>query len=484
MGSAADVGQVVKVYWALLLGNILEWYEFAIFSFLEPYLEVQFFNGSAISTWLGFACTFAARPFGGIGLGLLGDIFGRKVSTFLSICGMVIGTVGQGLVPSYQSGEVAGTIGLVLLVALRLLQGICTGGEIAAVSTYITEVGPKRSLARSMALIGITANIGFLLAQCASYLTREAVGASAMESWAWRIPFVIAVIPGVIATAGRRCIPESQVFLDAKTQTGATSDVFDVGSESADANSGDSAGSQGAASQAVARIKHLVKSQWPSLLVGIGSVAGASVLQYGGFLWGNVFLKKHGTTPDSLIAEGITARMLAAVLAPLVGWLADTVGVGWIQLAGTFALTLGGLPLFLVQKWMPESFGVVMAAYGVGYGIIFAPVGMIIFLLVVELFPVEVRNAGVGLSYNIGFCVFGGFAPTLFQASLSWTPWGPGWLMSCAGLASLVTFLASIWLQSTGKGNLQLAHIRPDPYFVLPGRTMSSAQTQSGPAKV
>lgn len=480
MGSAADVGQVVKVYWALLLGNILEWYEFAIFSFLE----VQFFNGSAISTWLGFACTFAARPFGGIGLGLLGDIFGRKVSTFLSICGMVIGTVGQGLVPSYQSGEVAGTIGLVLLVALRLLQGICTGGEIAAVSTYITEVGPKRSLARSMALIGITANIGFLLAQCASYLTREAVGASAMESWAWRIPFVIAVIPGVIATAGRRCIPESQVFLDAKTQTGATSDVFDVGSESADANSGDSAGSQGAASQAVARIKHLVKSQWPSLLVGIGSVAGASVLQYGGFLQGNVFLKKHGTTPDSLIAAGITARMLAAVLAPLVGWLADTVGVGWIQLAGTFALTLGGLPLFLVQKWMPESFGVVMAAYGVGYGIIFAPVGMIIFLLVVELFPVEVRNAGVGLSYNIGFCVFGGFAPTLFQASLSWTPWGPGWLMSCAGLASLVTFLASIWLQSTGKGNLQLAHIRPDPYFVLPGRTMSSAQTQSGPAKV
>ena len=156
--------------------------------------------------------------------------------------------------------------------------------------------------------------------------------------------------------------------------------------------------SPGAASQPVARIKHLVKSQWPSLLVGIGSVAGASVLQYGGFLWGNVFLKKHGTTPDSLIAAGITARMLAAVLAPLVGWLADTVGVGWIQLAGTFALTLGGLPLFLVQKWMPESFGVVMAAYGVGYGIIFAPVGMIIFLLVVELFPVEVRNAGVGLS--------------------------------------------------------------------------------------
>ena len=158
----------------------------------------------------------------------------------------------------------------------------------------------------------------------------------------------------------------------------------------------------GAARQAVARIKHLVKSHWPSLLIGIGTVAGIAVMQYGGFLWGNVFLKKRGATPDTLIAAGITARLLSVVLAPLVGWLADTVGVGWIQLAGAFALTLGGLPLFLVQKWMPESFGVVMAAYGVGYGTIFALVGLIFFLLVVELFPVEVRNAGVGLSASAG----------------------------------------------------------------------------------
>ena len=154
----------------------------------------------------------------------------------------------------------------------------------------------------------------------------------------------------------------------------------------------------GAARQAVARIKHLVASQWPALLIGIGSVAGVSVLQYGGFLWGNVFLKKHGASPDHLIAAGVTARMLSVVLAPLVAWLADTVGIGWIQLIGASALTLAGLPLFLVQKWMPDSIGVVLAAYGVGYGTIFALVGMIFFLLVVELFPVEVRNAGVGLS--------------------------------------------------------------------------------------
>ncbi|CAE7692788.1 proP [Symbiodinium pilosum] len=463
MEGISDVAQVFKVYWALLLGNILEWYEFAIYSFLEPYLEINFFGGSAISTWLGFACTFAARPFGGIVLGLLGDLFGRKVSTFLSICGMIIGTVGQGLVPSFQSGKVAGTIGLVLLVLLRLLQGICTGGEIAAVSTYITEVGPKRSLARSMALIGITANAGFLLAQLASYLTREAVGVTAMENWAWRIPFIIAIIPGAVATAGRRCIPESQVFLEAKAQADATAQVSETSWDSADGAVSVTVvavPAEGAARQAMTRIKHLIASQWLALLVGIGSVAGVSVLQYGGFLWGNVFLKKHGATPDSLIAAGTTARLLSIVLAPFVAWLADTVGIGWIQLVGTLVLTFAGLPLFLVQKWMPDSFSIVIAAYGIGYGTIFGLVGMIFFLLVVELFPVEVRNAGVGLSYNIGFCFFGGFAPTVFQAALSWHPWGPGWLMSFAGLASLLTFAASIWLQAAGKGNFRLAHIR------------------------
>ncbi|CAL1138628.1 unnamed protein product, partial [Cladocopium goreaui] len=222
MGAFGDVWQVMKIYWSLLLGNVLEWYEFAVDGFLAPYFQSNFFAGSAISTWLGFASTFLARPFGGIVLGVLGDLFGRKVSTFLSIFGMLIGTVGQGLVPTSHSGPIAGTIGVVLLVALRILQGICTGGEIAAVSTYITEVGPKRSLARSMVLIGITCNVGFLLAQFASYAALKILGEETMVSWGWRIPFFLALLPGVIAASGRRCIPESRSFLEAQANTAET----------------------------------------------------------------------------------------------------------------------------------------------------------------------------------------------------------------------------------------------------------------------
>lgn len=160
-----ELRQMVTLCWPLLLGNVLEWYEFAIFGFVKPFISENFFQGSSQATWLVFATTFAARPFGGLLLGMLGDLCGRKVSTFASIFGMLIGTVGQGLLPSYRSGDVAGATGVALLTGLRILQGLSTGGETCGVSTYIVEVGPKSSLGLSSILISITGNLGFLLAQ-------------------------------------------------------------------------------------------------------------------------------------------------------------------------------------------------------------------------------------------------------------------------------------------------------------------------------
>eukprot|EP00439_Symbiodinium_sp_Y106_P045372 s189_g5.t1 len=185
MGAAGDVRRLVGTYWPLLLGNVLEWYEFCLFSFLEPYFEKNFFRGSAVeawpfereaAAWLGFAITFLGRPFGGLVLGLLGDLFGRKVSTFLSIFGMLLGTVGQGLVPSFKNGEALGYLGIILLVLLRVVQGISTGGEIAAVPTYLTEVGAKKSLACCIVLIPATSHVGHFLALLVSFAFEESLG--------------------------------------------------------------------------------------------------------------------------------------------------------------------------------------------------------------------------------------------------------------------------------------------------------------------
>eukprot|EP00435_Cladocopium_sp_Y103_P031136 s1928_g7.t2 len=444
MGVAQDrpVWQAVKTYWSLLLGNGLEWYEFCLYSFLEPYFEANFFQGSAVVTWLGFAMTFVARPFGGVVLGVIGDLFGRKVSTFLSIFGMLGGTVLQGLLPTFQHGPVAGTIGVCLLVFLRLLQGISAGGEIASVSTYLTEVCHPRVLARTLVLIPITSNVGYFLAQLVSFTAEEFFGEDAMHSWGWRVPFLLAIFPGALAALGRRYIPESERFLEAKAQESRSS--------------------------AVSKTQQLLASYWPQILVGFGAVAAVSVVLYGGMTWGLVSMKKKGLPSSFRILAGCGANGLVILIAPLVGWVTDTRGSAWVQTFAGFCIAVVGMPLMMMIEWsvMVDSPWSAVALYSLGYSL-FGAFLMMHFLQVVELFPVEVRNAGVGLSYNIGVCIFGGFAPMVFEA-VSFTSWLPGLLLALSGLVTALTTLVSLRFQSLGK--IQLTHLRHEPYFRCCGR--------------
>jgi len=447
MGAAGDVRRLVGTYWPLLLGNVLEWYEFSLFSFLEPYFEKNFFRGSAVVAWLGFAITFLARPFGGLVLGLLGDLFGRKVSTFLSIFGMLLGTVCQGLVPSFKNGEALGYLGIILLVLLRVVQGISTGGEIAAVPTYLTEVGAKKSLACCIVLIPATSQVGHFLAQLVSFAFEESLGEEAMTSWGWRLPFLLALLPGVTATLGRRCIPESEAYLRAQGDFPAQ-----------DARS--------AASSALAKTRELIRAYGPKLLLGFGGVAAASVLQYGGITWGLVTLKKSGISGRVRMTAGAAANALEILLGPVVGLFADRHGVAFIQLVGSLSLMVFGGPL-LVAISTVEQPELIILLYGLGYGILGA-LFMVHMLQVVELFPVEVRNVGVGLSYNVGVCIFGGFAPMLFEASVLWFSWAPALLLAGGGLVTACATLTSLKMQS--RGMMRLTHTRSEPYFRLCGK--------------
>ena len=457
MGAAKDVWQVITTYWSLLLGNALEWYEFCLFSFLEPYFQENFFQGSAVMTWMGFAITFVARPFGGIVLGLLGDIFGRKVSTFLSIFGMLCGTVLQGVLPTYKShGQIAGTIGVFLLVFLRLVQGISAGGEIASVSTYITEIGHPCVLASTLVLIPVTSNLGYFCAQLMSFSFEEILGDDKMLAWGWRVPFLLALLPGSLAALGRRCIPESGQFLEAQA------------CQAAQPATSTEKTSRSAGRKALTKMRDLLASYGPQVLVGLGSVASVSVLLYGGMTWGLVSLKKKGLASSFRILAGCGANSLVVFLAPVVGCVTDCCGAAWIQLYTSLVMFVMGMPLMMVIEWLVivESPWSAVVLYSLGYGILGAFL-MMHFLQVVELFPVEVRNAGVGLSYNVGVCLFGGFAPVLFEA-VSFTSWLPGLLLALGGLVTVITTLISLQLQSLGK--LQLTHLRHEPYFRCCGR--------------
>jgi len=439
MGAAADLWDLTRKYWPLLLGNSLEWYEFAVYGYMETYMEKNFFEGSALATWAGFTATFLARPLGGL-------VLGRRIAVIISVIGMLIGTAGQGLLPCPRTTQSSflSTLSVVVLFALRLLQGLCTGGEISSVSTYIVEVGEKRSLARCTALISMTVNLGFMMARAVIFALQSHLGEDGMLDWGWRVPFLLSLLPGSVAVAGRICLRESGEY------------TRDHKAHEAEA-----------AEEAKAPLRHVCRalrgSHLLAILVGVGGVCNIAVFQYGGLVWSNSYLKKHGAAVSTIMEAGICSRLTQMVMSLAVGWLADMYGVGFVALAGAWTLLAAGFPMFAALRADPTSEMNVFITYGLGYALSACLCGSTIFMYVAELFPTSVRNAGVGVSFNIGFCFFGGFAPLLAEASLSWTPYGPGLLYAASGAVTLLTVVASVKFQQAGW--IQLAHIRPDPYM-------------------
>jgi MHS family proline/betaine transporter-like MFS transporter len=449
-----------------MLGNILEWYEFAIYGYLEEALKEQFFQGSRIATWLGFAVTFVARPLGATIFGAVGDRFGRKVSVNYSILGMLLGTVGQGLLPTYANGRVLGGVGLFLLTVLRLIQGLCTGGEISAISVYLAEVSPPEMLGRTTSLIAVTLGVGFLSALGAVLLLTRIMGEDSMMDWGWRLPFVFALIPGVVAIWGRRNLHETPAFLESCDKSKLEDAEAPEGVAQADVCTD--------REKSGASVCDFFRANSAGILIGIGAVVSASFMQYIGFVWTTSYLKSRGMPAEQAELAGVASNVVRIIFTLPMGWFADVQGVGAATAVGAAILALCGLPLFTVLHLQPTNMTAVLLSYGLGYGFVGAMSYTTTFLFVVELFPTHVRNVGVGMAYNIGFAIFGGFGPAMAEASLMTSPLGPGILMSASGLVTVGTIIVGLFLQRRGK--VQMAHVRVEPYF----RTCRSRASEVG----
>mmetsp|Transcript_3997 Transcript_3997/g.12592 ORF Transcript_3997/g.12592 Transcript_3997/m.12592 type:complete len:286 (-) Transcript_3997:332-1189(-) len=203
------------------------------------------------------------------------------------------------------------------------------------------------------------------------------------------------------------------------------------------------------------------------VFIGMLSVAAVAVLQYGGFMWGQSYLMKQGLSPTGRMLADVCARGLMIALALPVGWLTDVQGVAWVTLVGAFLLAVGGLPLFAILAAHPADLAVVIPVYGVALAAMGALAGSTCSYFVTELFPTIVRAAGMGIAFNLGFSIFGGLAPVLFQASLAVSPIGPGFLLSAGGAISASTVAVSVCLHR--RGVVRLVHVRPHPYFASCG---------------
>ncbi|MCZ8172061.1 MAG: MFS transporter [Brevundimonas sp.] len=313
-----------KVILASSLGTVFEWYDFYLYGLLATVISAQFFSGVNETTGFifalgAFAAGFAVRPFGALVFGRLGDLVGRKYTFRVTMGLMGFATFTVGILPTYASIGVAAPI---MLVVLRLLQGLALGGEYGGAATYVAEHAPNNKRGLYTSFIQTTATLGLFAALLVVIGTRTLIGEEAFKDWGWRVPFLISVVLLGISLWIRMQLQESPVFQKMKEE--------------------------GTSSKApIAEAFGQWKNARFALIALLGAVAGQAVVWYTGQFYALFFLEK------TLMVDGATTNILIAIALAigtpffiLFGWLSDRIGRKPIILAGCALAALTYFPAF------------------------------------------------------------------------------------------------------------------------------------------
>lgn len=306
------------------LGTVFEWYDFYLYGSLATYIAAHFFSGVNETTGFlfalaAFAAGFFVRPFGALVFGRIGDLVGRKNTFLVTMAIMGVSTFVVGLLPSYADIGVAAPI---LLVFMRLLQGLALGGEYGGAATYVAEHAPNNKRGLYTAWIQTTATLGLFLSLLVIMVTRTQLSTEDFAAWGWRIPFLVSIVLLGVSLWIRLQLSESPVFQRMKDE-GATS--------------------KAPLAEAFGRWSNARVA----LLALAGAVAGQAVVWYTGQFYALFFLEK------TLKVEGLTANTLIAIALLIgtpffivFGWLSDKIGRKPIIMAGCALAALTYFPLF------------------------------------------------------------------------------------------------------------------------------------------
>ena len=332
--SAPMTREEKKVIFASSLGTVFEWYDFYLYGSLAVFIGKQFFaaldpTAQFIASLLAFAAGFIVRPFGALVFGRLGDMIGRKYTFLVTILIMGLSTFIVGILPSYASIGVAAPI---ILVGLRILQGLALGGEYGGAATYVAEHAPQGKRGAYTSWIQTTATLGLFLSLLLILGTRTLLGEAAFADWGWRVPFVLSIFLLGVSVWIRLSMNESPAFKKMKDE-GKTSKA------------------------------PLTESfgQWKNLkivmLALFGLVMGQGVVWYSGQFYALFFLtstlKVDGTTAQLMIAASL---LIGTPFFVVFGTLSDKIGRKPIILAGMLLAVLTYFPLFkaLTESANPE----------------------------------------------------------------------------------------------------------------------------------
>ncbi|KAA9339698.1 MHS family MFS transporter [Hymenobacter busanensis] len=421
--NAVAPGKIWQVITASSVGTVIEWYDFYIFGSLTPIISTLFFPegnpvAALLSTLALFATGFVVRPFGAIVFGRLGDLVGRKYTFLLTLLLMGGSTFCIGVVPTYA--QIGLSAPLILLV-LRLVQGLALGGEYGGAATYVAEHAPDNRRGYYTSFIQTTATVGLFVSIAVIVGTRMAVGDAAFKDWGWRIPFLVSFFLIIASYYIRRRLHESPLFAQMKAQgKTSTSPVRD--------------------SFVKPENRRLV------LLALFGATMGQGVVWYTGQFYAYFFLQtvlKIDLVPASTIL--CLALLLGTPFFVYFGGLSDRIGRKRIIMTGLLCAVLFTFPLFYglhafagpITEVTPASVDAAGKAVPAVLKALSPNIPMLtvlVFCLVlfvtmvygpiaaylVELFPTKVRYTSLSLPYHVGNGIFGGLVPLIATALVAW----------------------------------------------------------------
>jgi MHS family proline/betaine transporter-like MFS transporter len=424
---AQGADRITAAGWRIVLlaslGGTLEFYDFVIFGvFARDIAAAVFPNASPIASLMAsfaaFAAGYLARPFGGIVLSHYGDRYGRRKVFLWSVFVMSAATLGMGLVPSYAQWGVAASA---LMVALRLLQGFCLGGELPGALTYVVETAPRIApLVCGVVFSCVT--MGVAVATAVSLSVRTWLAPELVPVYGWRIAFVIGGLGGVLSFVLRRSLEESPEF--ERMRSLASRQPF-----------GD-----------------LLRTHKTQVLVGSALLAGTAC--FNGLFFSHLPAYLSGVLqydPKQAVFSQTVGVLASAAGILLTGWIGDRIPPRYLLRAGVGMLLVLAYPFYSALETRAMNLTMLLVLAGLAAGFTNGSFAV----LLTDLFPTRIRFTGVALVFNVSFTIFSGTAPLVATTLIRDTGQSssPAFLMMASALLALV---GSLWVNQYG-GNVMKA---------------------------
>jgi MFS transporter, MHS family, proline/betaine transporter len=404
-----NFAQARRVILAGIIGNVLEWYDFAVYGYFATAIGQQFFPhqdrvAQLLSAFGVFALGYLMRPLGGAVTGHIGDRFGRRAALTFSVVAMAIPTFLIGLLPGYRT---LGLLAPIALTLLRMMQGLSVGGEYTSSTVFLVEQAPNGRRGLMGALTACGAIAGILLGSAVGAAFTANLSAAALQAWGWRIPFLLGLVVGLGGYMVRRHM--SETIATPRRER--------------------------------APIVETLHDHWRTVL----GFAGLSAFYAVGFYVSFVYLVSWLQNADHIAparALEINSFSMAILLVMVVasGFLTDRFGRKPLLLLATILGFIGALPLF----WLLNHPSVWLAQLGqLGLVLIFGLYGGTLPVILVEAAPLKVRCTAVALGYNVSLGVIGGLTPLVASWLVARTgdEIAPGFLMMVAAAVTLLTIL-------------------------------------------